>query len=111
MSETTIIAGQVLTPEGFVAARLRCTAAIRAIEPARDAPDDRYVLPGFIDLHVHGGAGADCMAGADAVRRMAAFHAGHGTTALLATTGRWADVRDHPDLAGRPRFTTARLAR
>jgi release factor glutamine methyltransferase len=25
--------------------------------------------------------------------------------------GRWADVRDHPDLAGRPRFVTARLAR
>ena len=26
-------------------------------------------------------------------------------------TGRWADVRDHHDLAGRPRFVTARLAR
>ena len=25
-------------------------------------------------------------------------------------TGRWAEVRDHRDLAGRPRFTTARLA-
>ena len=29
----------------------------------------------------------------------------------FAATGRWADVRDHRDLAGRPRFTTARLAR
>ena len=26
-------------------------------------------------------------------------------------TGRWTDVRDHRDLAGRPRFVTARLAR
>jgi N-acetylglucosamine-6-phosphate deacetylase len=86
MSETTTIAGQILTPDGFVAGRLRCTAAIQTIEPARGAPADRFVLPGFIDLHVHGGAGADCMAGADAVRRMAAFHASHGTTALLATT-------------------------
>jgi N-acetylglucosamine-6-phosphate deacetylase len=84
MSET--IAGQILTPEGLIAGRLRCTAVIQTIEPARDAPEDRFVLPGFIDLHVHGGAGADCMAGADAVRQMAAFHAGHGTTALLATT-------------------------
>ena len=25
--------------------------------------------------------------------------------------GRWADVRDHTDLAGRPRYLTARLAR
>ena len=86
MSQTTIIAGQVLTPEGFVGGRLHCTAAIRRFEASADAPADRFVLPGFIDLHVHGGGGADCMAGADAVRRMARFHAGHGTTALLATT-------------------------
>jgi release factor glutamine methyltransferase len=31
--------------------------------------------------------------------------------AVLAATGRWSDVRDNPDLAGRPRFVTARLAR
>jgi release factor glutamine methyltransferase len=31
--------------------------------------------------------------------------------AVLTATGRWSDVRDHRDLAGRPRFTTARLAR
>jgi N-acetylglucosamine-6-phosphate deacetylase len=83
---TTTIAGQILTPDGFVRGRLRCTAAIQAIEPIADAPEDRFVLPGFIDLHVHGGDGSDCMAGAEAVRRMARFHARHGTTALLATT-------------------------
>jgi N-acetylglucosamine-6-phosphate deacetylase len=83
---TTTIAGQILTPGGFVRGRLRCSAAIRDIEPVDTAPDDRFVLPGFIDLHVHGGAGADVMAGADAVRSMARFHARHGTTALLATT-------------------------
>jgi N-acetylglucosamine-6-phosphate deacetylase len=83
---TTTLAGQILTPDGFMRGRLRCTAAIRAIAPAADAPEDRFVLPGFIDLHVHGGAGADVMAGADAVRQMARFHAAHGTTALLATT-------------------------
>jgi release factor glutamine methyltransferase len=30
---------------------------------------------------------------------------------VFVGTGRWADVRDHRDLAGRPRFVTARLAR
>ena len=30
---------------------------------------------------------------------------------VFAGTGRWSDVRDNPDLAGRPRFVTARLAR
>jgi release factor glutamine methyltransferase len=31
--------------------------------------------------------------------------------AVFASSGRWSDVRDNPDLAGRPRFVTARLAR
>jgi release factor glutamine methyltransferase len=30
---------------------------------------------------------------------------------VFAASGRWADVRDHRDLAGRPRYLTARLAR
>jgi release factor glutamine methyltransferase len=36
---------------------------------------------------------------------------GESAPAVFASGGRWTDVRDHPDLAGRPRFTTARLAR
>lgn len=46
-----------------------------------------YLLPGFIDLHVHGGAGADFMDGtAEAFRTVCQAHARHGTTSLLATT-------------------------
>ena len=45
------------------------------------------VLPGFIDLHVHGGGGADFMMGTpEAVRQAARTHARFGTTGLLATT-------------------------
>ncbi len=84
MDQTTL-AGQILTPVGWVTGTIRCTAQVLAIEPG-PAPDDRFIVPGFVDLHVHGGHGADCMEGADAVRRMAGFHARHGTTALLATT-------------------------
>ncbi len=36
---------------------------------------------------------------------------GDSAPAVFAGAGRWADVRDHTDLAGRPRFVTARLAR
>lgn len=36
---------------------------------------------------------------------------GSAAPAVFAATGRWCDVLDHRDLAGRPRFTTARLAR
>ncbi|MDF1603754.1 peptide chain release factor N(5)-glutamine methyltransferase [Nocardioides sp. YIM 152315] len=36
---------------------------------------------------------------------------GESAPGVLAATGHWVDVRDHLDLAGRARFTTARLAR
>lgn len=36
---------------------------------------------------------------------------GESAPAVFAATGRWTEVRDHPDLAGRARFVTARLAR
>lgn len=36
---------------------------------------------------------------------------GRSAPEVFAGSGRWQEVRDHADLAGRPRFTTARLAR
>jgi release factor glutamine methyltransferase len=36
---------------------------------------------------------------------------GESAVAVFTATGRWSEVRDHPDLAGRARFVTARLAR
>jgi release factor glutamine methyltransferase len=36
---------------------------------------------------------------------------GESAPAVFSGTGRWVDVRDNLDLAGRPRFVTARLAR
>ena len=36
---------------------------------------------------------------------------GESVVALFAGAGRWSEVVDHRDLAGRPRFVTARLAR
>lgn len=46
-----------------------------------------YVAPGFLDVHVHGGAGADFLdATPQALRAICAFHASGGTTGLLATT-------------------------
>jgi N-acetylglucosamine-6-phosphate deacetylase len=48
---------------------------------------DGILAPGFVDLHVHGGGGADFMdAEPEAVGAVAAFHLRHGTVALAATT-------------------------
>ncbi|KQQ07439.1 N-acetylglucosamine-6-phosphate deacetylase [Rathayibacter sp. Leaf296] len=38
------------------------------------------LVPGFVDLHVHGGGGAAVDDGADAIARMLAAHRAHGTT-------------------------------
>lgn len=58
-----------------------------AIDANEVITTDGYISPGFIDLHVHGGAGADFMDGTvEAVGRVLAAHLKHGTTSLLATT-------------------------
>lgn len=84
----------MLTPAGPVDGALHIAADGRiasiegtpvAEDAVRDAPRP-FLLPGFIDLHVHGGAGRDIMEGGDAALQVARCHAQHGTTALLATT-------------------------
>ena len=87
------IHGCILTPRGFVDGTLSHLGGhIRRIEGA-PVPDERardeahmFVLPGFIDSHVHGGGGHDTMEGGDAIDRIARMHVRHGTTSLLATT-------------------------
>ena len=48
--------------------------------------DGRWLAPGFVDMHVHGGGGAS-FASADAgeIERAARFHRAHGTTTLVAS--------------------------
>lgn len=91
------IEGCILTPTGFVHGVLaHANGRVVSVQGkpvdegmARErvaAGKARWVLPGFIDLHVHGGGGHDTMDGAQAVAEIARVHARHGTTALLATT-------------------------
>lgn len=88
------LTGHLLTPEGFVRGTLRIGSDGRIAglegQPCSEAEARAgagpVLLPGFIDLHVHGGGGHDSMAGGDAVAQIARLHARHGTTALLATT-------------------------
>jgi N-acetylglucosamine-6-phosphate deacetylase len=44
-----------------------------------------WLLPGFIDLHTHGGGGHDVTASPEAMRGAAAFHLAHGTTRMLVS--------------------------
>ena len=83
------ISGNILTPDGWRHGALEFDSRVLAIDGQPGDPAgnrDDYILPGFIDLHVHGGGGHDVMEGGDAVHTIAALHASHGTTSLLATT-------------------------
>ena len=101
--EILIIRGDVVFPDRIQsdAAVLVEGGRIRSINPAADraaqltgASDvaeidarGRYVVPGYVDLHVHGGASADFMDGTDeAFYTVREAHARHGTTSLLPTS-------------------------
>ncbi|MGE4242323.1 N-acetylglucosamine-6-phosphate deacetylase [Ramlibacter sp.] len=90
---TRTLEGNILTSQGWLRGALDIDgariAAIRgdAIDEATARSNGgALLLPGFIDLHVHGGDGRDIMEGGDAARTVARCHARHGSTALLATT-------------------------
>ena len=58
----------------------------RAADVTIDA-EGGYLVPGFIDIHCHGGNGLEFMdASADEFSDISGFHLSHGTTTMLATT-------------------------
>ena len=80
----------ILTPGGWIRGRLvHEHGKVVAIDGTPCDPNDNdlpYLLPGFIDLHVHGGGGKDIMEGTDAFETITRTHVRFGTTSLLATT-------------------------
>ena len=81
--------GNILTPQGWLSGSVHFGRRIDAVRGAAVDPDsnsDVYILPGFIDLHVHGAGGKDTMEAGDAAQVIARAHAQHGTTSMLATT-------------------------
>src|ERR1700730_6081937 len=80
--------GALLVNEGKIAwigtdANLKQFDAIEEVVDAQGS----WVLPGFIDVHVHGGFGADFMdASRESLETITRFHSKNGTTAMLATT-------------------------
>lgn len=67
------------------------------------------LLPGFVDIHVHGGFGHDFMEGTEeALDKITQFHEEHGTTTMLATTVTAPKEAIDPVLAGVSKFQKKR---
>ncbi len=92
-----IFNGKLITPTGIVdnGCILMAEGIITAISDQNiDAPDaleidacGKYISPGFIDIHIHGGGGHDFMDNTvGAFLAIANTHARYGTTAMLPTT-------------------------
>ncbi len=91
-----LVNGTVVTPEGLLEngdvliedGRIREVGKnLRHEADERIDVTGRYVLPGFIDMHIHGAAGADVMdATPKAIRTMADVLPKEGTTSFLATS-------------------------
>lgn len=98
MPTLVLLNGTAILPDGLIEnAMVICQGGvITSVGPARrkvpagaeviDAKGG-YISPGYVDIHVHGGAGADFMDGTvEAVRTACQAHARHGTTTLFPTT-------------------------
>ena len=98
-SDRLLAGGRVVTPEGVLSPGwiglagnlIDAVGSGQLPDPgARGLPvtDLRgsWVLPGFVDMHVHGGGGTSFTEGSsDDARRAAEFHRGHGTTTIVAS--------------------------
>lgn len=81
-----IVNGRIVTPDRIVDGSLRVDGdRITDLTPG-DAGDGHWLVPGFVDIHTHGGGGHAFTTGdPDAARGAAGFHLRHGTTTLLAS--------------------------
>jgi N-acetylglucosamine-6-phosphate deacetylase len=83
---TVVLDGQICRPGWLQVAGaqiLACGAGAPPGPPDRDFPDC-IVVPGFIDMHVHGGGGASYL-DAGHIAQAVEFHRRHGTTTTLAS--------------------------
>lgn len=77
----------LLIDKKVVAALMQYSQKIESIKILGEKNDSLpFLIPGFIDLHVHGGGGADIMEGGLSSQLVAKTHAKFGTTSFLATT-------------------------
>jgi N-acetylglucosamine-6-phosphate deacetylase len=82
-SDETFANGWVVLEDGVIADLGAKGSEPRGVEQSLDLQGN-HVLPGFVDVHVHGGGGRSFGADVEANAAVSKFHATGGTTSLLA---------------------------
>ncbi len=90
--------GAVLVGNGRVLAVGPAAAVLRPPESRLVDCGATTLVPGFVDLHLHGSGGATAMEGVAGIERVGAFVARHGVTAWLPTLTPLASIDDLADL-------------
>jgi N-acetylglucosamine-6-phosphate deacetylase len=82
-----MLSGSIAMPDGsLIRGRVSFTDRIASLEPASDAGDENYILPGLVDLQVNGSHGIDVMsASPDALDTLSRHLAREGATAWMPT--------------------------
>lgn len=102
LAQIQLLYGNVLTPAGLIQDGVLAIAGEKIVyagkatglpaELQQNDPQvlkhpDGYIIPGFIDIHVHGGNSEDFMdSSKEVLDKITSFHSSQGTTAMLATT-------------------------
>lgn len=118
MALTKVLAGaQVVTPTGIVPDGRLIVEGTRIAERAPESAEvvdvtGHWLVPGFVDLHNHGGGGASFSGSVDDALTSIRTHRLHGTTTLVASTvtddmdvlvkqaGLLSELAEQGDLAG-----------
>ena len=86
MSDIKKITGKIVNYNSSIIGNLNFNAEIQNIEEISSNEYDHIIIPGFIDLHCHGGNGFDVMEGSESIIEMSKYHLRHGTTSIMPTT-------------------------
>ena len=87
------ISGTIVNYDSIFEGEIEFDYNIRKLKSTKNTNTKNYIIPGFIDLHCHGGGGFDTMDGNDAINHMSKYHLSKGTTSILPTT--WTSTFDH----------------
>ena len=80
------VSGNIVFEDTVFSGSINFDNKISKISPEKNKKYTNFIIPGFIDLHCHGGNGFDSMEGIEAIINLSNYHLFNGTTTLYPTT-------------------------